>query len=370
MRMKVPRTWRLDDVSSAWMAETGVAGWIDLPDDPEAMLDEAERLGWGDGLPFIPATRERIDRMLLLNDVDPEDALDVMSPSGSQVTAAKVAANAVMAGCRPEVFPVVWAALGVVLTPGFNHEGMNSTTHPTAPLVVVHGPIVKKAGFNAGIGTLGPGNRSNATVGRAMRLCLLNIGHARHGDGDYATQASPAKYAYCMAENSDESPWLPYYVEAGIDPDKSAVTVMGAEGPHHVNDHVSLTAEGLLATVGSMITVKGSNPTWLTNVQTIIVLGPEHAATIAKSGFSRRDVQMWLYENARMPLKWYKTGGMWGMQIWPTWKNAIIDDEQLMCPLNSPDEFRIMVSGGPGKNSAVIPGDGMTRCWTVPIPGH
>lgn len=354
-------------MSTVWTAETGEAGFVDLPDDPEAMLDEADRLGWGDGLPFIPPTRARIEWLLAAAGIDPDHTAGVISPSGSRVTAAKVAANAVMAGCKPEVFPVVWTAIKAMIQPGFNHEGMQSTTHPTAPLVVVHGPIVKAAGFNAGIGTLGPGNRSNASVGRAVRLCLMNIGHARHGDGDYATQASPAKYAYCMAENSAESPWESYYVSCGLDPDQSAVTIMGAEGPHHVNDHVSTDAVGVLSTVGSMVTVLGSNPTWLTNSQTIIVLGPEHAATVAKSGFTRRDVQYWLYENARMPLSKYKTGGMWSMQIWPKWKQTITDDNALICPVDSPESFRVMVAGGPGKNSAVIPGDAMTRCWTVPI---
>jgi hypothetical protein len=357
-------------VTTAWTTETGVAGWIDLPDDPAAMLDEADRLGWGDGLPFIPPTRERVETMLEASGIDPEEELDAITPSASRVTGAKVAANAVMAGCLPSVFPVVWTALGAILEPGFNHEGMNSTTHPTAPLVVVHGPIVAKAGFNAGIGTLGPGNRANATVGRAIRLCLLNIGHARPGDGDYATQASPAKYSYCMAENVAESPWGSYHVDLGFDPAQSAVTVMGAEGPHHVNDHVSTDPAGVLTTVASMVTVLGSNPAWLTNSQTIVVLGPEHAATVAKSGFSRRDVQLWLYENARLPLSKYKTGGMWGMQIWPRWKEAISDDDALVCPLDSPDSFRVMVAGGPGRNSAVIPGDGMTRISTVPVAGH
>jgi hypothetical protein len=265
------------------------------------------------------------------------------------------------------VLPVVLAAMRAMLMPGFNLELMQSTTHPTAPLVIVHGEIATRAGFNTGTGSLGPGNPSNATVGRAIRLCLINLGHARPGLMDFATQASPAKYAYCMAENASESPWDPYHVEAGFDPDESAVTVMGAEGPHHVNDHVSTTAQGILSTVGSMITVLGSNPTWINKSQSLIVLGPEHAATIAASGFGRRDVQMWLYENARMPLSKYKSGGMWGMQVWPRWKQVIEDDAFLLCPLDSPDSFRVIVGGGVGRNSAVIPGDGLTPCVTVAV---
>jgi hypothetical protein len=332
------------------------------------MLDEAERLGWGDGLPFIPPTEQRIRAMLDFSGIDPEEALPNMTPSDSPVSAAKIAANAVMAGCRPEVFPVVYAAMKLLLAKDFNLEGMQSTTHPTAPLLVVHGPIVQQLGINGGVGAMGPGVRANATIGRAVRLCLINIGHARPGDGDYATQASPAKYAYCLAENLAESPWPSYHVEtAGLRPDQSAITMMGAEGPHHVNDHVSVDAVGVLSTVASMITVLGSNPTWLTGSQTVVVLGPEHAASVAKSGFTRRDVQCWLYENARLPLAQLKRGGMWGMQIWPKWKDAVTDDSALICPLDSPDSFKIMVAGGPGRNSAVIPGDGMTTCPTVAI---
>jgi hypothetical protein len=350
------------------VSAAGPGEWVELPDDPEEMVAEAARLGWGDGLPFIPATAERIDAMLRGAGVDGGERLPVIQPSRSEITAADVAVNAVMAGCPPVVFPVVLAAMRALVDPDFNLELLQSTTHPTAPLVIVHGAIAERAGFNTGTGTLGPGTVANATVGRAVRLCLLNLGHARPGVADFATQASPAKYAYCMAENAAGSPWAPYHADAaGLDPGQSAVTVMGAEGPHHVNDHTSTTATGVLSTVASMITVLGSNPTWITGSQTMVVLGPEHAATVAQSGFTRRDVQMWLYENARMPLSAYKRGGMWGMQIWPRWKQVIEDDSFLMCPLDSPDSFRVMVGGGTGRNSCVIPGDGLTPCVTVAI---
>ena len=342
--------------------------WVELPDDPEEMLLEANRRSWGDGLPFIPPTGKRIEAMLRGSAVDPEEPLPIIQPSRSAITATDIAVNAVMAGCQPNVFPVLLAAMRAIVDPNFNLELMQSTTHPTAPLVVVHGPIADRAGFNTGTGTLGPGNAANATVGRAVRLCLLNLGHARPGLVDFATQASPAKYAYCMAENASRSPWAPYHVEvAGMDPGSSAVTVMGGEGPHHVNDHTSMTATGVLSTVASMVTVLGSNPTWITGSQSMVVLGPEHASTIAQSGFSRRDVQMWLYENARMPLSTYKRGGMWGMQIWPKWKQVVEDDNFLLCPLDSPDSFKVIVAGGTGRNSCVIPGDGLTPCVTVPV---
>ena len=351
------------------LAEQAKADWLELPDDPVEMLEEATRQGWGDGLPFIAPTQERVDAMLAGADVDGGEALPNITPANAEISVANVAVNAVMAGCAPEVFPVVLAAMRALLAPGFNLELLQSTTHPTAPLVIVHGPIVERAGFNSGTGTLGPGNRSNATVGRAVRLCLINLGHGRPGDGDFATQSSPAKYSYCMAENAVASPWPAYHVDGGLAAGQSAVTVTGAEGPHHVNDHTSMDAKGVLSTVASMVTVLGSNPTWISkkNSQTLVVLGPEHAATVARSGFTRRDVQMWLYDNARMPLSTYKKGGMWGMQMWPTWKEFITDDDALLCPMNSPDSFKVMVGGGTGRNSCVIPGDGLTPCVTVPI---
>jgi hypothetical protein len=358
----------VDNPEGRWLDETGPSGWVELPSDPANAFQMAESLGWGDGLPFIPPTKERIVEALEAAGLEADESLPDMPPSWSPVTAARVAANSVMAGCTPDLFRVVFTALGVMLRPEFNLKGVQATTHSTAPVTIIHGPIVEEAGFNSGTGTMGPGGRANATVGRAVRLCLLNIGSGRPGTGDMATNGSPAKYSFCFAERAESSPWLPYHVDsAGLDPYDSAVTVMSGENPHHVNDHVSTDAQGVLATVGSMLTVLGSNPAWLPT-QVIVVLGPEHAAAIASSGFTRQDVQYWLYETARMPISQYKRGGMWGMEVWPKWKQQLAaagNDDRSMCPLDSPDSFRIMVSGGPGKFSCVIPGDGMTPCTTV-----
>ncbi|MQA86149.1 MAG: hypothetical protein GEV03_16330 [Streptosporangiales bacterium] len=339
--------------------------WSQAPSDVTEFLEYAEKLGWGDGLPLVPPTAAAITAMLDAAGLDADESLGVMPPAEGLVTAAKVAANAVLAGCTPQAFPVVVAAVQAMLEPRFNLNGVQSTTHPVAPLVIVHGPVVERVGFNARAGTFGPGCRANATVGRAIRLCLLNIGGARPGEGDRSTQGQPSKYTHCIAENAAESPWPSYAVEgAGLSPSDGAVTVFGGENPHNVNDHVSTGAVGILSTVASNVAVLGANNAHYSGGEFFVVLGPEHAATAAGSGFRRRDVQMWLYEKARLSLGELKRGGMWGMQAWPAWKDSETDDGVRLPLVDSPDDFRVLVAGGPGKHSSVLPSFGATRSVT------
>ena len=203
-----------------------------------------------------------------------------------------------------------------MLDPTFNLYGVQATTHPVAPLLVVNGPYGRRLGLHAGSGCFGPGFRANATIGRAIRLILLNVGGAWPGRYDMATQGSPAKFAYCIAENEDASPWGPLH-------EGDVVTVYGGEGPHNVNDHVSTTARGILANVADTAISLGSNVGWyFSQAQLLVVLGPEHARTIAGDGLTRADVQRFVYENARQPLGLMRLGGMWGMHDWPAWMNA------------------------------------------------
>lgn len=342
--------------------------WVTVPENASELLAKTTELGWGDGLPVIPPTADRIAAMLEQVPLDADEELGTMPPGAGVVTAAKIAANATLAGCPPEVFPVVVTAVQAMLAPEFNLNGIQSTTHPCAPLVVVHGTAIADLGFNSGAGTFGPGCRANATVGRAIRLCLLNIGDAHPGSADRATQGQPSKYSFCIAENAEASPWPPYAVEcAGPAAEHAAVTVFGGENPHNINDHVSTDAIGILSIVASNIAVLGANNAHYSGGEYFVVLGPEHAATVAESGFSRRDVQMWLYENARSTLDELKRGGMWGMHSWPAWKNAETDGTALLPPVDSPDDYRVLVAGGPGKHSSVLPGFGITRSVTRPI---
>jgi hypothetical protein len=335
---------------------------IDVDDDPQAILAEFSERRWCDGLPIVPPTEERV--RVMLAGADPERSLGAMPPLWRQATLGKLAVNAVMAGCESTYFPIIVAAVDAMLDPAFNLYGVQATTHPVAPLVVVHGDYGRSIGVHAGSGCFGPGFRANASIGRAIRLILLNIGGAWPGRYDMATQGSPAKFSYCIGENAEASPWGP--LQAG-----NVVTVFGGEAPHNVNDHVSTTASGILTTVADTAVSLGSNVGWfMSQSQLMLVLGPEHAATIAGDGLSRRDVQQFLFEHARLPLRLLKLSGMWGMHDWPAWMMATRDENALMPQVLSSDEILVMVAGGPGKHSAVVPNCTFSRAVTRPIRGE
>ena len=321
--------------------------------DAEHLLAEFAAREWCDGLPVIAPTEERVHEML--GGIDGARSLGAMPPLWRQATLEKLAVNAVMAGCEPAYFPVIVAAVEAMLDPAFNCYGVQATTHPVAPLVIVHGPRARAIGVHSGSGCLGPGFRANATIGRAIRLVMMNVGGAWPGRHDMATQGSPSKFSYCLAENVDASPWGPWRED-------DSVTVFGGEPPHNVNDHVSTTASGILTTIAHTAVAPGSNVGWiLSQSQLLVILGPEHAATITGDGLSRADVQRFVYEHARLTLGTLKLGGMWGMHDWPAWMNAVRDDNALMPALASPDDVFVIVAGGPGKHSAVVPNCAFSR---------
>ncbi len=321
------------------------------------VYEEFVRREWCDGLPIVAPTRERVDAMLAGARADGgEPPLGLMPPLWRECTLEKLAVNAVMAGCDPATFPVIVAAVQAMLDPAFNLYGVQATTHPVAPLVIVSGPAARAIGLHSGAGLFGPGFRANATIGRAVRLILMNVGGAWPGRHDMATQGSPAKFSYAIAEREEESPWEPLHVGLGFGPDQSVVTVYGGEAPHNVNDHVSTTAAGILNNVSDVAATLGSNVGWyFSQSQLLVVLGPEHAATVAADGFTRADVQRFVFEHARLPLGRLKLGGMWGMHDWPLWMQKATDDSAMLPQVPSPDDVLVMVAGGSGKHSAVVP---------------
>ncbi|OLB38649.1 MAG: hypothetical protein AUI04_13770 [Candidatus Rokubacteria bacterium 13_2_20CM_2_64_8] len=332
---------------------------MEVDDAPEAVLEAFVTREWCDGLPIVPPTADRV--RVMLGDAEPERALGAMPPLWRTATLEAIAVNAVMAGCRPEYFPVIVAAVDAMLDPDFNLYGVQATTHPVAPLVIVNGAYGRRIGLHAGSGCFGPGFRANATIGRALRLILMNVGGAWPGRHDMATQGSPAKFSYCIAENEEASPWGPLK-------DGDAVTVYGGEGPHNVNDHASTTASGILSTVSHTAATLGSNVGWyFSQSQLLVVLGPEHARTIAGDGLTRADVQRFVYEHARLPLATLKLGGMWGMHDWPAWMMALRDDEVRPPQVPSPDDVLVVVAGGPGKHSSVVPNTCFSRAVSRPI---
>jgi hypothetical protein len=321
--------------------------------DADALDDAFEARGWSDGLPVVAPTRARVEAMLRYCDRAADAELGTMPPRQGVVTPAILAVNAVMAGCRPEYFPVVLAAVEAMLDPAFNLFAVQATTHPCAPCVIVNGPIAHELGINARYGAFGPGVRANATIGRAVRLILMNVGGAAPGILDRSTQGQPAKYAYCVAENEDESPWQPLHVERGFAANTSTVTVTAAEGPHNLNDHVSTRADGILATLAGAMTDMGCNNAYLYG-QPTIAFGPEHAAILAADGWGKDAIRDYVFEHVRLPRALWARGGMAGM-----FEDRFPDADPVPF-LKTPADLVIVVVGGFGRHSCWLPTFGDT----------
>ncbi len=322
----------------------------------EAIDAHYQERGWTDGLPIVPPTEPRVREMLAFTDRDPREVLGVLPPRQGEATVEKIAVNAVMAGCRPEYFPVILAGLEALADPLFNLDSVQATTHPVAPLLVVNGPIAREIGLNGGYNAFGQGFRANVTIGRAVRLVLMNVGGGLPGSGDRATQGSPAKLAYCVAENEAESPWEPLSVEAGFPADVSVVHAFGCEGPHNIQDHFSNTGLGVLLTVAGAMGQAGSN-NLLGWGWPLLSLGPEHAATIARDGYTKKAVKEFLFEHARFPLA--RLGREYQQQQIERHR-AVSAPDTMLSIVRRAEDIHVIVAGGAGKHSCWQPtfGDG------------
>jgi hypothetical protein len=343
------------------MSERGPAATVfTFPGPFEDIDSHYQERGWTDGLPIVPPTETRVHEFLKQTARDPREVVGVLPPRQGEATIEKIAVNAVMAGCRPEYFPVILAAIEALADPLFNLDSVQATTHPVATLLVVNGPIVRALGLQAGYNSYGQGVRANVTIGRAVRLVLMNVGGGLPGRGDRATQGTPAKIAYCVAENEAESPWEPLHVEAGLPADRSTVTVFGCEGPHNIQDHYSNTALGVLLTVAGAMGQAGSN-NLLGRGWPLLSLGPEHAATIAKEGYSKQKVKEFLFEHARYPLA--KLGREYQRQQVERW--GVVNAPDTMVPIvEKADDISIIVTGAAGKHSSWQPTFGNGTHWT------
>ncbi|HEX4778377.1 MAG TPA: hypothetical protein VFW74_16515 [Acidimicrobiia bacterium] len=338
---------------------------LDVADEsPEALASLYEQHGWGDGLPLVPPTPERVDRMLAsLGAADPDEVLATLPPRDGEATRRIIAVNAVLAGCRPEQLPVLATAVRALARPEVNLRGVNATTHPVAPLLIVHGEVVQRAGYNPGLGAFGPGNVANAATGRALRLVLLHVAGAVPGPGDASTQGGPAKYSYCVAENLAASPWPGYAASVGVDAG-SAVTVHCGEAPHNFHDMESDAPARILDKCASAMVSLGQNNAPISQGEYFVALCPEHAATIASHGWSRDDVSSYLFERARLPARVLHDA--FENVAWEPWMHAL-DGDALVPMTAHPRNIRVFVCGGPGKHSCVIPSWGMTRSVTLPV---
>jgi hypothetical protein len=345
------------------LAAPGTA--VEADDDLDAINALYLERGWSDGLPIVPPTAARVEKMLEYCDRPLNEPIGKIAPRYGEATPVRLAANAVMAGCRPEYFPLLMLAIEALCEEPFNLYGIQATTHPVAPLVIVNGPIARELGMNGGHNAFGPGNHANATLGRAIRLALVNIGGAIPGAGDMSTMGAPSKYSFFVCENEEGNPWEPLSVERGFAAGTTTVTVIGGEAPHNVNDHESLSAEGILMTIAGTMSTTGNNDVYY-DAQPLVIFGPEHAKTVADGGFSKADARRFLQEHANVPMnrfsnenieRRFRTGPL----------KARYGDSPLDTPIpmvQHPDNIIVAVIGGAGKHSAIVPTFGATKAVT------
>ena len=343
------------------MKEAPETELIDVEDmSIEAFNDMAEAFGWSDGMPMYVPTEEAVAKLVETMHGDNE-ALGPLPPRRVIPTLKSLAANAVMAGCKPEYFPAVVAALRACQKPEYNLHGTLATTHPCTNMVMLSGPVRNELAVNCGANCFGQGWRANAAIGRALQLIMVNAGGARPAVMDRSTQGSPGKYTFCFGENEEDSPWEPYHVRKGFSASSSVATTMAAEPPHNINDHGSNTGEGILKTIAGTMSQVGSNNVYL-NGPTFVVFGPEHAATVARDGYDVEAVQAFLYEHSKVHVSRISQENL---ESWISQDRLAVDDHYY--PAESPADIQIAVAGGAGKHSAFIPAFGNTAASSVAI---
>lgn len=340
---------------------------LEAPDDLVEFNSWALREGIGDGLPLVPPTTERVERLLAGVSESPDTILGSVPPDHRVATIERVAVNAVLAGCEPQHLPIVVAAVRAALRPEVNLVGLQATTHSSGLMVLVSGPAAERAGVHGGHGVFGPGFAANATIGRAMRLVLGNIGGARALTGtDRSTMGSPAKFSFCFTENVAQSPWTPFHVDAGYEAEQSTVTVVGAEAPRNIDVHSSLGATGLLRNIAATVADPGTNNAYIRGSDFYVGFGPEHAKVLADDGWDRASLRQYLYENARVPFGLWRQVGLAG--VFPQPKFVEHADDSYGVPMcDRPEDIRLVVVGGQGQHSCFIPTVAIGRSATQTV---
>jgi hypothetical protein len=309
--------------------------------------------GWTDGFPVVPPTLGRVQAMLDYAGVAATDFVGTVAERSREVSAEKAAINAVMAGCKAEYFPVVLAALGAVLDPAFNAHTVVTSTGGAALCVVISGPLVQDLGFNSGRNALGPGNRANSTVGRAVRLVAMNVLGARSDGMDGSSIGHPGKYSLVVAEEPPPEGWDPLRVELGYDVGDTTVTLFGSEGPHQVANHLNGEPEGILRTFAAAMRGPATFAVGKGH-QVVVVLGHEHRTALAEAGWSRQRVREFLAEHSRVsPDELLNAGVLLEM----TAQHQMVPEaDGKLATVPSPDDIFLVTSGGAGAGwSAYIP---------------
>lgn len=326
----------------------------ELPDDALAAIDYCYEQGWTDGLPVVPPEASRVAAVLAFEGRPPETVIATHPATQIELTLQAAAINCVMAGCLPEYFPVVVAAFEAMDKEPFNFHGSTASTGGSAPLLIVSGPVVDDIGMNAGVNLFGPGNRANATIGRAVRLIILNVFRMTPGIADKSTQGHPGKYTFCIAERADKNPWPGLHEELGFGPDISSVTVYAGAGFCNVENHGGNTPQAVLDSVADSMANFGC----VSLGQTVVVLSPEHAEIVAGTGWQKADVREYLFHQARIAIDDLKRIGKYQPREHELQRRAMAGaaDDAYFHRGIEPDDILVTVGGGDaGGHSAFIP---------------
>lgn len=326
------------------------------------MIDDMDALEfffdkpWSDGLPVVVPAGERIEQMLSGSSRDPEEIIGAVPPAFGEATVRAVAAHALMAGCRPAYLPVVLAGVEAILDERFGLNGLQGSMNSSAPLLIVNGPHAQEIGLHGGRGCFGPGFRANATVGRAIRLMLLNLGGGIPGVVSMSTFGQPSKYTFCIAENEAESPWEPFSISRGFAPGENVVMAVACENPQLVVDNYAKGPEQLFFSIADTMSHLGCWNQWVRS-DLVLALSPQQAAICAD--LPREEVRRRLCALAGRRLGDLKRAGQWREEWMEKLPFAVdLENDDYFVPLiKDPADLHIIVAGGaPGPHSAVMHG--------------
>ena len=312
---------------------------------------------WSDGLPVVTPTEARVQRMLQGTCGDPHAVVGLIPPLLEPATVRTVAIHALMAGCKPAYLPVVLGGLRLMLRDDFNLNGVQGTMHGVAPLMIVNGPYAQQIGLHGGNGCFGPGFRANASIGRAIRLLLLNLGGGIPGVASATIFATPLRYTACLTENLAESPWDSLAVSKGYAADANVITCAMVESPRLCFDDVSQEPTRLLTGLASSMTDLCS---WNMHARSdmVVAMGPQHAALCAQAGLSRAEVHQHLCRLAGLRVGELKRGGNWRRERALAFPIAVDpDDDDCFIPaIKDPQDLQLIVAGGWGPCTAICHG--------------
>ena len=312
---------------------------------------------WSDGFPVVTPTEERIARMLTGTARDHDDVIGSIPPAMEVATVRSVAVHALMAGCRPEYLPVVIAATELMLRDEFNVNGVQGTMHGVAPMMIVNGPYAADIGIHGGNGCMGPGFRANATIGRAIRLILMNLGAGIPGVSSMTIFGMPSRFTYCLTENMEDHPWESLSVSKGYSGDENVITMAMVESPRFCFDDVSDEPIRLMNGIADTMVAMGS---WNMHTRSdmVVAMGPQHAAICANAGMSRADVHSRLCEMAGRKVRDLKNGGNWRRERALAFPIEVDpDNDDFFIPaIKNPEDLQLIVAGGWGPCTAVCHG--------------